>query len=132
MVKTSQPIMVQLSIEGKSLPMELDTGATFSVISDMTYKCTLAELKLHKSKIFIEDLHRRAYSRSRRAQRPRMSWRPTCFTSAVGCGRRWTYPTWKKLTYGWTGKQFTLFPKHKHRTSLPISYANITLYFSKD
>ena len=40
--KTSQPIMVHLDVEGKSLPMELDTGAAFSVISETTYKSTLA------------------------------------------------------------------------------------------
>ena len=35
--KASPPIMVNLDLEGRSLSMELDTGAAFSVISELTY-----------------------------------------------------------------------------------------------
>ena len=40
MVKSSSamPIMVTLDVEGKALEMEVDTGAVYSVISNVTYK----------------------------------------------------------------------------------------------
>ena len=36
--KATYPIKVDILINGRSLPMELDTGATVSIISDTTRK----------------------------------------------------------------------------------------------
>ena len=50
--KASQPIILQVDIEGRTLPMELDTGAAFSIISESTYKSTFSDMRLRTSKIF--------------------------------------------------------------------------------
>ena len=52
--RSSRPLMVTLHIEDKPLPMELDTGAAFSVISEATYKATYANLKLRKSNVLLK------------------------------------------------------------------------------
>ena len=52
--QTSQPIMVTLQVEGVSLPMELDTGAAYSVISETTYHSKFSEVKLRRSDILLK------------------------------------------------------------------------------
>ena len=42
--KASQPIIVNLGIEGKIIPMEVDMGAAFSIISEETYWTALPDL----------------------------------------------------------------------------------------
>ncbi len=52
--RTGDPIVVNLDIEGKLIPMEVDTGAAFSVISEKTYKNLLPEVKLRRSTIKLK------------------------------------------------------------------------------
>ena len=52
--KSSPPSMLNLKVEGRELPMELDTGAVFSVISESTYKAKFTKLPLHKSTISLQ------------------------------------------------------------------------------
>lgn len=40
-VSTSKPITLPVTINGRPVPMELDTGASVSVISESTYKTLL-------------------------------------------------------------------------------------------
>ena len=52
--KSSCPITVELQVEGKALPMELDTGAVFSIVSEHTRKDIFPNLRLHKSRILLK------------------------------------------------------------------------------
>ena len=52
--KSSCPITVELQVEGKALPMELDTGAAFSIVSERTRKDIFPNLCLHKSRILLK------------------------------------------------------------------------------
>ena len=47
------PIEVQVTIEGKDLKMEVDTGAAVSIISDSTRVELFSHLKLHLSKVVV-------------------------------------------------------------------------------
>ena len=49
--ESAKPIMVDLSIAGRPLQMELDTGAAFSIISESTRKAHFADVKLRPSSI---------------------------------------------------------------------------------
>ena len=51
---TAQPIMVNIDIEGKTVEMEVDTGAAFSLISERTRKTLLPDLTLHNSRILLK------------------------------------------------------------------------------
>ena len=46
--------MVSLEIENRTLQMELDTGAAFSVISEATCQASFADVKLRKSNILLK------------------------------------------------------------------------------
>ena len=48
------PIMVTLDVEGKALEMEVDTGAAYSVISNVTYKASFSDIKLRKSDVLLK------------------------------------------------------------------------------
>ena len=50
---SSSPIEVQMIIEGKDLKMEVDTGATVSIISDSTRMKRFSHLKLCPSKVVL-------------------------------------------------------------------------------
>ena len=43
-----------MDVEGKSLTMELDTGAAVSIISDATRRRKFADVKLRKSKVILK------------------------------------------------------------------------------
>ena len=48
------PVLVSLEIENRTLQMELDTGAAFSVISEATCQASFADVKLRKSNILLK------------------------------------------------------------------------------
>ena len=52
--KSATPIMVSVDIEGKSLDMEVDTDAPFSIISENTHKADISNLKLRQSSIHLK------------------------------------------------------------------------------
>ena len=52
--KSSQPITVDLQVEGKPLTMEVDTGAAVAIISEHTRKEILPQTKPHASKIILK------------------------------------------------------------------------------
>ena len=51
---SSNPIEVAVTVEGKSLTTEVDTGAAVSIISEATCRDKFRHLKLHKSKIVLK------------------------------------------------------------------------------
>ena len=51
---SSEPINVTVTINGKQLTMELDTGAAVSIISDHTRRNLFSELKLKESFVVLK------------------------------------------------------------------------------
>ena len=51
---SSKPLRVVLTVNGKLLEMELDTGADLSIISEETRKTLLPNLKIHKSTVSLK------------------------------------------------------------------------------
>ena len=51
---TSKPLKVLLTVNGKPLHMELDTGADLSIISEATRKTLFPNLRIHKSTVTLK------------------------------------------------------------------------------
>ena len=51
---TSKPLKVLLTVNGKPLYMELDTGADLSIISEATRKTLFPNLRIHKSTVTLK------------------------------------------------------------------------------
>ena len=52
--KSSQPKIVEMLVDGITLPMELDTGAAFSIVSERMRKEVFPRLSLQRSTIFLK------------------------------------------------------------------------------
>ena len=52
--KSSKPILATVAVDGKSLNMEIDTGASFSVISYNTYDNNFKSIPLKDTKISLK------------------------------------------------------------------------------
>ena len=52
--RSSDPITVTVTIDGKQLPMELDTGAAVSIISDKTRRSLFPDLELRESALVLK------------------------------------------------------------------------------
>ena len=50
---TNRPIMVEVKIAGRIVPMEVDTGSVVSIISEKTYKKRFSDMPLTKSSILL-------------------------------------------------------------------------------
>ena len=54
MCRSSHPITVDVLVNGRSPGMELDTGATVSIISEKTRQALFVDLKLRRSTLRLK------------------------------------------------------------------------------